>query len=700
MAPRDTVTPGPTVHQALYGYEDGHRLLVSSTDLANPDQRLLVRQTDSPDAGRNGWTELLAGFPLPSGRFAWCLTWPAPEMPRPGCVWTHVLIFDPETVGEVGLFSPRRTFRRPEGPRPELTPYRKPLSVARDQSSRVDSSGKLRDVLGTATWAFFEPPTRPVRIGQVTLDEESRHLLLMSLWEEGWPALRRVMSLADAPHAIRELPDRPFDLQLQSSARRVPGAEERLIDGLLEREPPRWARALAAEALEPDGLVRFLAAYGPELPAQRDCVAPLARLWLAWEDSDPGQLLAILQNSLPDSAEGGAIKLALLDPAKRPVGCSAAISEQALLAVLVKEDDLPGIDLRDLRISERVTDLLNSAPEALEVILEAMPSNSTPAGSLVLDALSAAEDKAVLEWFRADPAGLPKLLRLRPALAARRAVSRSLSAGELWEAIRRSRGVRKRVNVAVEIIDAGGELDPQQVSSGWQGSAMPIVQRLTETGADSKTLGPWVDVLDPGDRLALAREENQPPALIAALAERSAAEDLKKWKTDVLASVLEEDPGPAVSARVFLSALEQQQRPSWAILAVKSYTYLYPYAVAKKLGTARVLVAEVAADALPERDVGGRLAKTLNRALKQGRWAEQAALECEDRAAFQALIDADNRAALARRVLTRVVDDPTLAADWQVASLTAAATERADPAWVAKHFAKAVLAGVGRAFRL
>jgi hypothetical protein len=49
-------------HQALYGYEDGHRLLVASTQLSAEDRRWLLRQTDSPDAGANEmWSELLAG---------------------------------------------------------------------------------------------------------------------------------------------------------------------------------------------------------------------------------------------------------------------------------------------------------------------------------------------------------------------------------------------------------------------------------------------------------------------------------------------------------------------------------------------------------------------------------------------------------------------------------------------------------------
>src|SRR4051794_39871078 len=90
---------GTPVEQALHGYENGHRLLAASAELNTADRRVLARQTDSPDAGRvPGWDALLAGHPLPSGYFALSMTWPAPEMPRPGCVWTHTLLLDFEAV--------------------------------------------------------------------------------------------------------------------------------------------------------------------------------------------------------------------------------------------------------------------------------------------------------------------------------------------------------------------------------------------------------------------------------------------------------------------------------------------------------------------------------------------------------------------------------------------------------------------------
>jgi hypothetical protein len=59
----------------------------------------------------------LTGYPLTeSGYYAFARTWPAPEMPRPGCVWTHTILIEfsdiPSLQSAIGLLG---LFRRPRG---------------------------------------------------------------------------------------------------------------------------------------------------------------------------------------------------------------------------------------------------------------------------------------------------------------------------------------------------------------------------------------------------------------------------------------------------------------------------------------------------------------------------------------------------------------------------------------------------------
>lgn len=86
------------IHQLLHGYNQGHTLLMSSKKLASSkDASLIMTLSD--------WSEYkdpfgndpsyITAYPLPdSDYYAIAKTWYADEMERPGCVWTHTLLFN------------------------------------------------------------------------------------------------------------------------------------------------------------------------------------------------------------------------------------------------------------------------------------------------------------------------------------------------------------------------------------------------------------------------------------------------------------------------------------------------------------------------------------------------------------------------------------------------------------------------------
>lgn len=84
------------VNQAVHGYQEGHRLLCSSTLVDQKDSKTMVIMSDAsgpgstiPDSG------YITGYPLAnSGIYAFARTWAATEKNRPGCVWTHTLLID------------------------------------------------------------------------------------------------------------------------------------------------------------------------------------------------------------------------------------------------------------------------------------------------------------------------------------------------------------------------------------------------------------------------------------------------------------------------------------------------------------------------------------------------------------------------------------------------------------------------------
>lgn len=83
------------VEQVLHGYSNGHRLLQASLALSDQDNKKMLILSDL--AGNEfvkGFEKYFTGYSLDDDRIVLACTWYAEEMKRPGCVWTHSLIFD------------------------------------------------------------------------------------------------------------------------------------------------------------------------------------------------------------------------------------------------------------------------------------------------------------------------------------------------------------------------------------------------------------------------------------------------------------------------------------------------------------------------------------------------------------------------------------------------------------------------------
>lgn len=105
------------IEQALHGYSHGHHLLATSIELSNNSQRTMSILSDlSGPEVYEGFSEYITGYPLVDDNYyALGKTWYAPEMKRPGCVWTHTLLVkfdDLNEISEDAILS--RYFVRPE----------------------------------------------------------------------------------------------------------------------------------------------------------------------------------------------------------------------------------------------------------------------------------------------------------------------------------------------------------------------------------------------------------------------------------------------------------------------------------------------------------------------------------------------------------------------------------------------------------
>ena len=83
------------VEQTLHGYSNGHRLLQASSKLSEQDSKKMMTLSDlSGNEFINGFERYFTGYSLNDERIVLACTWYAEEMKRPGCVWTHSLIFN------------------------------------------------------------------------------------------------------------------------------------------------------------------------------------------------------------------------------------------------------------------------------------------------------------------------------------------------------------------------------------------------------------------------------------------------------------------------------------------------------------------------------------------------------------------------------------------------------------------------------
>ena len=233
------------LHQALHGYSDGHRLLACSRLLPRDAQRIMLALSDAAGSGiPEGFDSYLTAYPLRSaGVFALARTWSAPEMPRPGCVWTHTLLLDAGDLGRPdSLAALISLFRRPTS---GGDGYDAPLQAEPGAGPRLDA--RSRALAPRVLEALYTDGTAgPVVVAADRSDDVEA--LFLALWDQQWNEQRATFTLSTGSIAPRALDGIPFRLQAApaADARRL---WRRAIATVIEYDPnskvpaevPEWA---------------------------------------------------------------------------------------------------------------------------------------------------------------------------------------------------------------------------------------------------------------------------------------------------------------------------------------------------------------------------------------------------------------------------------------------------------------------------
>ncbi|PDT32223.1 hypothetical protein CO671_29800 [Rhizobium sp. M10] len=306
--------------QALHGYADGHRELALSAALKPRDQKTLLSLSDISGPGAKlDEIGYLTGYPLTeSGFYALARTWPAPEMPRPGCVWTHTLLIDFADLAS--LSQPEQLlelFHRPEGSFP-IAKYSKRmsrLSLGGGGTVDVDDSW-VRPIL--AALYGHAPKTVVAR----RPDDATCDRTVVALWGQQWPRLRRSFRFCTLSFSDRSSDNNVFDLQLvpphdRSGRTRFSGA---LNVEIMPPSQESWIDDAVTDLRRPnsDGLRDFLLRSGSDVTSGRKGFSALCRLFraLGVVDSEVSieRAIAILQNELGTN-EAGSLRAAVINQA-------------------------------------------------------------------------------------------------------------------------------------------------------------------------------------------------------------------------------------------------------------------------------------------------------------------------------------------------------------------------------------------------
>lgn len=279
-----------SIHQAIHGYRDGHRLLSSSLPLSPDSSRAMLVLSDmSGPSMHPGFDEYLTGYALPGAEFfVFAKTWYAPEMQRPGCVWTHSLLIPREHVSRVSTARLLASMRRPQIEGREISAS---APIVLDDGAPVGTvpDGFADKRVAAALVGAVLGQARPVivAVGRACLIEP----VFLRLWDELWPAAKARFSFCTGALMPRAVAGALMDLQAVPDA--VPSSHFRkstgaafFLDLSTPAPPEAWVELVLHAASRGDTSFRLWMEAAAGAGSPRDAVKGLMPIFGQWHTTD------------------------------------------------------------------------------------------------------------------------------------------------------------------------------------------------------------------------------------------------------------------------------------------------------------------------------------------------------------------------------------------------------------------------------
>lgn len=421
-------TGGPRLHQSLHGYAEGHRLLESSIPIPDDLKRLMLRMSDlSGTSVVSGFQDYLTGYPLGSlNAYALAKTWYAPEMSRPGCVWTHTLIIPAAVMAQLTILSPiRLLFRRPNG-QSISEAYSKPVGLEAEPLIRErEPSPEQLVSMQAFIAAHYQKGPYPLIVP--ALNSHQYTDLIFAAWSQKWPSLRMSFTFSTGSLSARTIENHPLEVQCvpvgatRQVSREVAeaGFGKPVIVDFASPDLPRWTKVAANDALHDGrGPVRSFIWSVADKDSARADFESFVKIYSALKESLPfPNVLELTAELFPKPTDGRQLKRAILG--RQQISSIPRINSKDILLALATTEHYQSFDPEEPSLRDQASYLLKDQHAAAYQLLgELFRASLNPIGDEILRTLILAmHPEDALLYATNEQQFLPALFRANAALA-------------------------------------------------------------------------------------------------------------------------------------------------------------------------------------------------------------------------------------------------------------------------------------------
>lgn len=310
------------IHQALHGYDRGHGLLASSTEIPASIKKSLQILSDL--SGPNveiGFESYITGYPIiPMNVYAIAKTWYAQEMERPGCVWTHTVFLDFDKIDEIkNIDRLYDIFKRPDGIK-DLNFYNKPIQFNNTEYYQNNIS-VYYDIFEAKNIVYNLYSHPNISIIICTNKSRAYEKLLLEIWFHQWKNLKKNFYFCSGSISSRSFNSKIFDLQIvpQKNQRKFLDIDQFLILNEVENysNQKAWLNEVINSLGFNNKLNSFFGRYCTDIKPYREKFIPIINIFTELRNEAKLSLIELINNigsNFPDPNEGLEIKKLLLNP--------------------------------------------------------------------------------------------------------------------------------------------------------------------------------------------------------------------------------------------------------------------------------------------------------------------------------------------------------------------------------------------------